>query len=109
MDSLVCIPLVIAGWLRYLEAKTDSGEDFTPSPDPMLEELQGKLAAGGIELCVTDAVAIHNAVRPILSNKEIFDCDLYEAGLGERVEAMFAELNEGPGAVRATLKKYLTA
>lgn len=109
MDSLVCIPFVIAGWLRYLEAKTDSGEDFTPSPDPMLAELQGKLAAGGIELCVTDAVAIHNAVRPILSNKEIFDCDLYEAGLGERVEAMFAELNEGPGAVRATLKKYLTA
>lgn len=108
-DSLVCIPLVIAGWLRYLEAKTDSGEGFTPSPDPMLEELQGKLAAGGIELCVTDAVAIHNAVRPILSNKEIFDCDLYEAGLGERVEAMFAELNEGPGAVRATLKKYLAA
>lgn len=109
MDSLVCIPLVIAGWLRYLEAKTDSGEDFTPSPDPMLGELQGKLAAGGIELCVTDTVAIHNAVRPILSNKEIFDCDLYEAGLGERVEAMFAELNEGPGAVRATLKKYLAA
>ena len=109
MDSLVCIPLVIAGWLRYLEAKTDFGEDFTPSPDPMLEELQGKLAAGGIKLCVTDATAIHNAVRPILSNKEIFDCDLYEAGLGERVEAMFAELNEGPGAVRATLKKYLTA
>ena len=75
----------------------------------MLEELQGKLAAGGIKLCVTDATAIHNAVRPILSNKEIFDCDLYEAGLGERVEAMFAELNEGSGAVRATLKKYLTA
>lgn len=108
-SSLVGIPLVIAGWLRYLEAVDDTGAAFTPSPDPLLAGLQKRLADGGIELGVTDAAAIHATMQPILSNSEIFDCDLYEAGLGERIEGMFAELNAGPGAVRATLHAYLAA
>ena len=32
---------------------------------------------------------------------------LYQAGIGERIEAMFLEEIAGPGAVLATLKKYL--
>ena len=39
-SSLVGIPLVIAGWLRYLEAVDDTGAAFTPSPDPLLAGLQ---------------------------------------------------------------------
>jgi fructuronate reductase len=35
--------------------------------------------------------------------------DLYEAGLGDRIEGMVRELFAGPGAVRATLHKYVTA
>jgi fructuronate reductase len=31
--------------------------------------------------------------------------NLYEAGLGERVESIFGELLAGPGAVAETLKK----
>ena len=108
-SSLVGIPLVIAGWLRYLEAVDDTRAAFTPSPDPLLAGLQKRLADGGIELGVTDAAAIHATMQPILSNLEIFDCDLYEAGLGERIEGMFAELNAGLGAVRATLHAYLAA
>lgn len=108
-SSLVGIPLVIAGWLRYLEAVDDTGAAFTPSPDPLLAGLQKRLADGGIELGVTDAATIHATMQPILSNLEIFDCDLYEAGLGERIEGMFAELNAGLGAVRATLHAYLAA
>lgn len=108
-EGLVGIPLVIAGWLRYLLAVDDEGAEFIPSPDPLLAELQGRLADAGITLGTTDAATIHTAVQPILSNREIFDCDLYEAGLGARVEDMFAELNAGAGAVRATLVKYLTA
>lgn len=108
-SSLVGIPLVIAGWLRYLEAVDDTGAAFTPSPDPLLAGLQKRLADGGIELGVTDAATIHATMQPILSNSEIFDCDLYEAGLGERIEGMFAELNAGLGAVRATLHAYLAA
>jgi len=33
--------------------------------------------------------------------------DLYEVGLAAKVEAFLAELIAGPGAVRATLQKYL--
>ena len=37
----------------------------------------------------------------------LFGVDLYKIGLGKVVETMFAEEIAGPGAVRATLKKYL--
>ena len=37
VDSLVGIPLVFAGWLRYLMGIDDAGNAFTPSPDPLLE------------------------------------------------------------------------
>ena len=46
-------------------------------------------------------------LRPILSNKIIFGVDLYEVGLGEKIENMVKEELTGIGAVRSTLKKYL--
>lgn len=102
-SKLECIPLVIAGWLRYLLAVDDDGKPFTPSPDPMLQQLQDQLAKGGVAPGVTDAATVHAAVAPILSNTEIFDCDLYQVGLGEKVEQDFRELNAGPGAVARVL------
>jgi fructuronate reductase len=39
----------------------------------------------------------------------VFGLDLYEAGLGEQIEGMVKELFAGPGAVRATLHKYVVA
>ena len=46
-------------------------------------------------------------LRPLLSNANLFGIDLYQAGLGERIEEMFLELSAGPGAVRRTLEKYV--
>ena len=40
-------------------------------------------------------------------NEVIFGSDLVKAGLSDRIEQMFIEQLAGPGAVRATLKKYL--
>ena len=40
---------------------------------------------------------------------DVFGVDLYAAGLGERIEGMAAELYAGPGAVRRTLHKYVSA
>ena len=45
--------------------------------------------------------------EPVLKDKTIFAVDLYEAGLGEKIEGMFVELIAGKGAVRNTLKKYV--
>ena len=104
-SSLTYIPLVIAGWLRYLLAVDDKGEAFEPSPDPLLSELQAHVT--GLSLGCTDAAAVHAATEPILSNTKIFDCNLYDLGLGEKIEGMLLEMLAGAGAVRATIQKYL--
>lgn len=101
--DLKYVPIAIAGWLRYLLAVDDEGAKFDLSPDPMLEEMQAALA--GVKL--GDQASIGDKLKPILSNANIFGSDLYKAGIGEKIEEIFAEEIAGPGAVRATLKKYI--
>jgi fructuronate reductase len=101
-DTLVYIPLAIAGWLRYLLGVDDEGQCFTCSPDPLLDNLQTNLQ--GITLGCPDRV--DNKLQPILSQKGIFGCNLYEVGLGKKIEGFFKELIIGPQAVRNTLIKY---
>ena len=103
VKTLTLIPLVLAGWCRYLLGVDDSGKSFEQSPDPRLEEV--KAYVKDITLGKTDNV--HQALEPILSDASIFAVNLYEAGLGEKIEGMFAELTAGAGAIRAALKKYL--
>lgn len=103
VTDLTYIPLTIAGWCRYLMGIDDRGNPFTPSPDPLLEELQGYLK----DVKLGDTELKNDLLKPILSNEKIFAVNLYEAGLGERIEGMFRELIAGKGAVRETLKKYL--
>ena len=101
-SELKLIPLVLAGWLRYLIGVDDEGNAFDISPDPLLPAMQEKLA--GMELGGTiDA----EQLRPILSDASIFAVDLYACGLAETVIGYFTELMAGKGAVRATLKKYV--
>ena len=103
-SELRLIPLVLAGWLRYLIGVDDAGKPFACSPDPLLEAMQAHLAGmtlGG----EIDA----EKLRPILSDASVFAVDLYECGLAGKVIDYFKELMAGPGAVRATLKKYVNA
>ena len=74
------------------------------SPDPMLETLQAQLA--GVTL--GDPLSAQGKLSPILSNPAIFGVDLVSAGLGGKVEGFFTEMLSGPGAVRDTLRKYLS-
>ena len=46
-------------------------------------------------------------LKPILSNERIFFVDIYTTGLGEKIENMFREMLEGPGAIKATVQKYV--
>ena len=43
----------------------------------------------------------------LYSRKDVFGLDLYEAGLGDRIEGFVRELFAGKGAVRKTLHKYV--
>lgn len=101
--QLKAIPLAIAGWIRYLLAVDDEGRPFELSPDPMIPELREKLS--GIEFGKPDTLT--DQLRPILSNANIFGADLYEAGIGEKIEEMVRRQLRGTGAVRETLKYYL--
>ncbi|MDK2879781.1 MAG: fructuronate reductase [Thermoanaerobacteraceae bacterium] len=103
LDKLTYIPLFFAGWLRYLLGVDDEGNPFTPSPDPMLEVLQGHIKG----ILLGDKGPFTEILRPILSDSKIFGVNLYEYGLASKVEAMFEELVAGKGAVRKTLEKYM--
>ena len=103
VSDLKFIPMVQAGWCRYLLGVDDEGNTFTVSPDPMYESLAKQLE--GVK--IGEACDVHKVLEPILSNAKIFGVNLYEVGLGETVEGIFTELTAGPGAVRATLKKHL--
>lgn len=103
VEDLQMIPLVFAGWLRYLMAVDDNGASFEPSPDPLLETLRPQMA----KLKLGDT-QVEEVIKPILENDGIFGVNLYEIGLAGRVCGYFAELNAGVGAVRATLKKYVS-
>lgn len=103
VDTLVAIPLAIAGWLRYLLGVDDNGEVMEVSADPLKDELQGKLSG----ITFGDKATYNGQLKDILSNKSIFGVDLVEVGLSDKIEEMFVMQLEGKGSVRATLKKYL--
>lgn len=102
--TLNFIPLVIATWLRYLMDVNDKGDTFEPSPDPMFDELHAQVA--GLKLGDAN-VEVHDAVKGILSNKTIFNMDLYAVGLGDKVEAYFKQMLAGKGAIAQVLHDTL--
>ncbi len=103
VQNLKLIPLVHAGWLRYLMAVDDEGNAFEPSPDPLLETAQAyvkEFKLGEKPDCTK--------LEGLLRNKTIFGVDLIETGLADKVCAYFTELTAGVGAVRATLHRHVT-
>ena len=104
-SRLTALPLGIAGWLRYMLAVNDAGKKYELAPDPMNEEIQEQLK----DIVVGQPETFTDQLRPILSNERLFFIDLYKAGVGEKVESMFREMIAGPGAIKATIHKYVNA
>ena len=104
-SNLVLIPLVLAGYARYLRGIDDNGNAFEPSPDPLLAELQEIVA--GLE--VKEGEQDFSCLKKLYSRTDVFGVDVYAMGLGEQIEGMVRELYAGPGAVRKTLHKYVEA
>ncbi len=103
MSDLVSLPLAIAGWLRYLLGVDDEGKPMELSDDPMIPWLKEQLA--GVTLGNPDSA--NGKLAAILSNATIFGSDLTKTPLAARIEGYFREELAGPGAVRATLQKYM--
>ncbi|WP_167954671.1 mannitol dehydrogenase family protein [Anaerosporobacter faecicola] len=103
VDELIGIPIVFAGWLRYLMALNDHGERFTVSSDPLYSELKPYLE----KITLGQKKEVVSCIQPILEREDIFGVNLYTIGLGNRVERFFLEMIAGTGAVRTTLENYL--
>lgn len=104
VSDLKLIPVVLAGWIRYLMAVDDSGKDFDLSPDPLIDSLRPYVA--DIKLGETDGA--EEKIEPILKNEQIFGVNLVDIGMTDAVTGAFIEMIAGPGAVRETLKKHLS-
>ena len=99
--KLIYIPLVLAGWLRYLEGVDDNGSEFALSPDSNIEHVRALMGNPKLGDDVSEA-----QLYPLLANRYYFGVNLFEIGVGETVVRMFGEMNRGPHAVRETLQKY---
>ena len=103
VHDLKAIPMVLAGWLRYLMAIDDEGKPFELSSDPLLDTVRPFVA--DITLgCGLSAEALKTKLEGLLRNAAVFGVDLIEAGLADLVCADFAKLIAGKGAVRAALQ-----
>ena len=100
--DLKMIPLVFAGWLRYLMAVDDMRNIFELSPDPLLDTVCSYVA----DIKKGENCDVENKLKPILKNEKIFGVNLYEVGMAELVCNYFKELTAGSGAVRNVLEKY---
>lgn len=106
VSSLKLIPLVFAGWLRYLMGIDDNGNPFALSPDPLLPTLCPILCSLSWN-SQADTDAVEALLHPILADEKIFGVNLYEVSLAPKVCRYFSEMLKGPGAVLTTLEKYV--
>lgn len=102
-EDLKLIPLVYAGWLRYLMGIDDEGREFTPSSDPLLEEARQYVADYELSSAPKDL----SKLDALLANEKIFGVNLHAIGMDTLIKQYFAELSSGVGAVAAALKKYV--
>ena len=102
ITKLTLIPLVLAGYARYLRGLDDNGNAFEQSPDPLLAELSEIVS--GLSLSGEND---WSCLAKLFARSDVFGVDLYEIGVGELAESLAKELFAGTGAVRRTLEKYV--
>lgn len=102
LSFLTMIPMVFAGYARYLTGIGDDGKPFALSPDPNLEALQALVAGFALGKPFDT-----QKLRPLLENPEYCGVNLYEHGLGGKVEAYFTAMSAGAGAIRETINRHL--
>jgi fructuronate reductase len=103
LGNLVALPLALAGWMRYLLAVNDNGEEMTVSDDPLKDELQSKLSS----IVWNNPASYNGELKEILSNASIFGLNLAETELGPRIEEYFVKLLGGVGSARRLLQETL--
>ena len=104
--TLMLIPLVLAGYARYLKGIDDNGQPFEIF-SPIRCWLSCRPSSAPLE--VKEGEQDFSCLKALYSRADVFGVDLYAVGLGEKIEGMVKELYAGNGAVRKTLHKYTLA
>lgn len=121
VSDLKHIPFVFAGWLRYLMAVDDEGEEFELSSDPLLSYLHpyakkfkklflrrcADKESGPGTSCEEAISEIKENLMPLLKDADIWGVDLERIGLADTVCGYFAQMLAGKGAVRRALRTHL--
>ncbi len=102
LSFLKYIPLVFAGWARYLMAVDDNGDKIELSPDPNLEKFTKY-----VENIKLGGDNDYSPLKEIFSSEEVFGVNLYSYNLGEICEKYFASMASGAGMIRKTLDSVL--
>lgn len=101
-SHLKMIPLVFAGWLRYLMGIDDNGEPFELSPDPLLPQLTEYVK----DIKLGDSIT-SDYFEELYCNSDIFGENLFATGLADSVTTYFNEMIKTTGSVNITLEKYV--
>ena len=72
------------------------------------KEVRQQLQKIVADLEITEKAQDFSCLKRLYSRVDIFGVDLYEFGLGEKIEKMASELFSGVVAVRKTLHKYVS-
>ena len=81
----------------------DEGNTYKIAPHTRNGEVQEQFK----DIVVGKPETFTSQLKSILSNQRLFFTDLYKDGVGEKIETMFREMLAGPGAVKATIHKYV--
>ncbi|TRW24916.1 mannitol dehydrogenase family protein [Criibacterium bergeronii] len=101
VQKLDLIPLVQAGWIRYLLEIDDEGNSFEMSPDPLKETLKEQVK--NLKIGQEDV----SSIESLLTNSTIFGVNLVEIDLADKVKKYLAQMLKGSGSVRKTIKAAL--
>ncbi len=99
LRELTYIPLVYAGWLRYLVGIDDEGNHFVLSSDPLLDTWEPVFARYELGETIPE-----EKISALLHDKTVFGVDLYEEGLDKKVLEYLNTMMEGRGAIRELLQ-----
>ncbi|MCR5100300.1 MAG: mannitol dehydrogenase family protein [Butyrivibrio sp.] len=102
VSELKLIPLVFAGWIRYLMAIDDEGNKFELSSDPRIESLKSVIEQ--LEFGKKyNKKELEEIIKPILTDKTLFGVDLTEVGMSDLVCDYLVTMLSGKGEIRKLL------
>lgn len=91
LESLIYIPIAIAGWLRYLLGLDDELKPFNCSSDPELLHLQDILKN------VKETLTYNNELDLILNNAQLFGMSLIDTPLYSKIVTHFKAMLQKNG------------